>query len=350
MLFTYFVYFSILICGTLFSYCAEKSKSKDVEYIWRFLLFLIFLLPAIFRYDIGADYSEYKRLYDDNLYWGYAEIGFCLICDLLNFFGCSSFWMFFFIAFFTYFLVCFFIKKQNFCIFIFFYIAFYGYINAFDQIRQALALPFIIFAIYSLLENKYKKMCVFILVSSLFHKSSLIFFILLPISKIKIGRVTVIFLTLLFSVFIYFIDYVAILHYLSSIANFRYLLLLTNSIEQTATLGLGLLLKIMYPLMFICTLSYSKNNLSTSESIGSNFGLMYIVLSFLVLKIDIFNRLRDVIWVGLLYSITVIPKSKYRKLIIYFVCISGILLYYILIKNSNLPGTKEISPYQTIFD
>ena len=188
MAFTYFLYFSILIVGSSLAFCAEKAKNKDTEFFFRFLLFIVFLLPAVFRYNIAADYANYKIMYDNDLFWEYAEAGFSIICSILKFLNCSSFWMFFTISFLTFFLLCFFVKKNKFAFFIFFYIAFYGYFNAFDQIRQALALPFVIFSFYNLLEKKYLGMFLNLILATLFHKSSMVFFMLLPLSQIGLKK------------------------------------------------------------------------------------------------------------------------------------------------------------------
>ena len=113
MLYTYFIYISVLLVGSSLAFCVEFSKRKDSEIVLRFLLFIVFLLPAIFRYDIAADYSEYKRIYDNDLFFKYAEPGFSFICLILKKLSLSSFWMFFTIAFITYFSLCFFIKKTS---------------------------------------------------------------------------------------------------------------------------------------------------------------------------------------------------------------------------------------------
>lgn len=352
MIFTYFIYFFILIFGSVFSFCVEKTKNLSNEIFFRFLLFLVFFIPAAIRYNIAADYANYKLMYDNGTYWAYAEIGFCIICQLLKNLNCSSFWMFFTIAAITHFLICFCIKKNNFFIFIFFYIAFYGYFNTFDQIRQALALPFIIFSFYSIFEKNYIKTLFYIIIASLFHKSSIIFVFLLPFIGIKVKKYILITFTIILSMLLLQLNYVILLNNISDITNIRYILLFKDSITKTASFGLGLLLKIAYPIFYICTLpKYEKDiRIQKQTIISSNFGALYIIISFIVLKIDIFNRLRDVIWVGVLFSTTCIPKSRYRKIIIYFVLLSGIALYYIAIKNSSLPGTKLLSPYRTIFD
>ena len=189
-----------------------------------------------------------------------------------------------------------------------------------------------------------------LILATLFHKSSMVFFILLPLSQIGLKKYHYLSLTVLFSFFLLNVDYQRLIVIFSEIFNARYLLLLTASLDKTAALGLGLLLKIVYPIAFILTLPKNRQNIDKEMKVSANFGMYYIVLSFLVLKIDIFNRLRDVIWVGLLFSITAIPKSKYRKLISYFVIFSGIALYYIMIKNSSTPGSKLLAPYRSIFN
>lgn len=349
MAYTYFIYSSILICGSFLAFCVELSKRKDAEIIFRFLLFIIFLLPAIFRYDIAADYSEYKKIYDNNLFFDYAEPGFSFICFILKKLSLSSFWMFFSIAFITYFLICFFIKKKNFFLFIIFYIVYYGYFNTYDQIRQALALPFIIFSFYVCKEKKYVKTILFILLAALFHLSSLIFLILIPLCSIKINKNIRYGFVIIISLLFLKIDFTNFITAFYEDYGFRYLGLFVNSLEKSSSLGFGLLLKLVYPIGYIYFYEHCKNKNQVCYR-NENFCLIYIIVSFMVLKFDILNRIRDVIWVGMLFSVVEIPKNRYRKIFEYLFILIGIILYLYLINVSVLPGTKELAPYRSIFD
>lgn len=350
IVFTFFIYFSVLILGSFFAYAVEHSNKKDWEIIFRIWLFFVLLFPSIFRYGIGHDYMEYKRIYDSDLFWDYAEFGFCVICQILKFFECSSFWMFFWIAFLTYSILCFILPKDNFFIFIFFYIAFYGYFYSLDGMRQALALPFAILSFYAYEKKSYWKSILWLICAIMFHYSSIVFLVLFPFMNIKLNKKTSIVLTFLLSLLFIKLDYIRIIETLSKISDMRYLLLLNNSLGVTSSLGLGLILKIFYPLCFILTVNKNNGVRTKKETLSVNYCILYIVLSFLVLKIDIFNRLRDVVWAGVLFSVTAIPKSRYRKLITLFILFSGILLYWVYIGISIGPNTKMLTPYISIFD
>ncbi len=349
MTFTYFIYSTILIFSSFFALCTELSKRRDTEIIFRFLLFIVFLLPAIFRYDIAADYSEYKRIYDNDLFFDYAEPGFSFICFLLKKLELSSFWMFFTIAFITYFLICFFIKKKNFFLFIVFYIIYYGYFNTYDQIRQALALPFIIFSFYACEDKKYARIILFVLVAALFHLSSLIFLILIPLCSIKINKKIRYILVIAISLLFLKIDFANFITRFYEDAGFRYLGLFVNSLEKTSSLGFGLLLKLIYPVGYIYFNEHSKNKNQVCYR-NENFCLLYVLFSFMVLRFDILNRIRDVIWVGMLFSVGKIPENKWRKIFEYLFIFIGVILYLYLINVSVLPGTKKLAPYRSIFD
>lgn len=284
MLYTYFIYMGVLLLGGSLAFCVEFSKRKDFEIILRFLLFIIFLLPAIFRYDIAADYSEYKRIYNDDLFFEYAEPGFSFICFILKKLSLSSFWMFFVIAFITYFLICFFIKKKNFFLFIIFYIAYYGYFNSYDQIRQSLALPFIIFSFYKCEKKQYIKSFCFILFASLFHLSSLIFLILIPICSIKINKTFRYIFIIIILLCFFKIDISNLIKKAYDNTGFRYLGLFVNSIGKTSVLGFGLLLKLVYPLGYIYFNEHSKKN-NPMLYRNENFCLLYILISLMVLDL-----------------------------------------------------------------
>ena len=348
--YTFTIYFSVLFFSSFFSFGASHSKSKSEEFIGRFLLFISLLIPAILRYGLGADYASYESMfYDDEYRHSYAEIGFNLICNFLQFFELSSWWMFFLFSFVTYFTLSFFIEKKNLFFVIVFYILFSGYFRSLDQIRQSLSLPFILLSIDAFMQKKIIKTYFFILIGMLFHTSSVIFAILLPICLIhfstKIRLIIIVGITLC----IYTLNISEILSSILVIIYPRYAMLMDRGVGSFGS-GFGFLANTLFPFIFL----FSKagcSELSIRENhIEKNFAMIYILLFFLTAQIAIFNRLRDLLWVVILYTIPKLPKSKYRTVFYFIIFSMGFLVFFRSIQVQHGPGTNQISPYITIFE
>ena len=188
MRFTVMVYSSVLFFSLPAAYFAQCTKYRENEIFWRCMAFFAMLIPAMFRYKLGADYRVYEQMYIDGSYKTYAEPGYNLICDFFRFFGFSSWWMFFAVAVITYFVIVFKMKKRHLMPCILFYVLYTGYFRSIDQIRQSMALPFIILCFYSFCDKKYIKSALLVFVATMFHSSSILFAFLIPVSCLHISK------------------------------------------------------------------------------------------------------------------------------------------------------------------
>ena len=348
--YTFTIYFSVLFFSSFFSLGVSHSKSQSEEFIGRFFLFISLLIPAILRYGLGADYASYEAMFYNNEYrQGYAELGFNFICDFFQFFELSSWWMFFVFSFITYFILSFFVKKKNLVYIIVFYILFSGYFRSLDQIRQSLALPFILLAIDVFMQKEIKKTYFYILIGTLFHTSSLIFALLLPICLIHFSTKIRLIIIAGIIICIYTLNISEILSSILVIIYPRYAMLMDRGVGSFGS-GFGFLANTLFPFIFL----FSKagcSELSIRENhIEKNFAMIYILLFFLTAQIAIFNRLRDLLWVVILYTIPKIPKSKYRTVIYCLIFSMGFLVFFRSIQVQHGSGTNQISPYITIFE
>ena len=348
--YTFTIYFSVLFFSSFFSLGVSHSKSKSEEFIGRFFLFISLLIPAILRYGLGADYTSYESMYYNNEYRKeYAEIGFNFVCNFFQFFELSSWWMFFSFSFITYFILSFFVKKKNLVYIIVFYILFSGYFRSLDQIRQSLALPFILLAIDAFMQKEIIKTYFYILIGALFHTSSVIFALLLPICSIHLSTKAR-FLIIIGGAFgIFTLNLSETLTTLIMVIYPRYAMLMDRGVGSFGS-GFGFIANTLFPFIFLLGKSDKRAIVVRENHIEKNFAMIYILLFFLTAQIAIFNRLRDLLWVVILYTIPKIPKSKYRTVIYCIIFSMGFLVFFRSIQVQHGSGTNQISPYVTIFE
>lgn len=178
---------------------------EDIKYKYNFfsysLIFILFTILQFFRdFSIGVDTLNYVIFFDKISHSnGLHEVG--LIADSLNIELGFSYLVYFFsllgfsergilnlfvsIIFFN---LMFFSKKVSISSFIFF-ISILSYLNiyisSFNILRQIVAMSFLILSTAYLIKNRYIMSLFLILVSSLFHASSLLGFIFFLIYKFR---------------------------------------------------------------------------------------------------------------------------------------------------------------------
>lgn len=348
--YSFSIYFSVFLFSSIFSYGTSHSNSKNEEFIGRTLVFFTLLIPAILRYNLGADYPEYADMFYNTKYRVfYAEKGFNIICDILLWFNLSSWWMFFLFAFGTYFTLCYFIKKDDFFFIIVFYVLFSGYFRSIDQIRQSLALPFILLAMYAFSEKKLLKSIILIVIASLFHTSSLLFLLLIPIASIPLPNTLIIAITAILIFITLTLDLQTMIFSIIAVVFPKYMRFADSEAGNFGS-GLGLIANTLFPLFIICQNSKKSQNCKRRIQMEKMFSMMYIILFFMTVKISIFNRLRDLVWCGILYAFPNINNGKYKKVYCIFFLMIGLMLFVRNIQIQQGQGTEEIVPYVTIFE
>ncbi|WP_353675354.1 EpsG family protein [Acinetobacter towneri] len=169
---TVIFYCSILLFSTLFIYLRDKGKGKLEYYFFTILAFLLVFIPSAIRYEIGADYLNYKKIYLNIDYYNQMEFGFYYINYFLNNIGSHYQWSFVVFAF-LYFLPLFLgYPKRNAWIIHFLFGSFF-YLLSFFYVRSAIAVGFCFLALHFLLKNRFNYFLLFVFIGSLFHVSAL---------------------------------------------------------------------------------------------------------------------------------------------------------------------------------
>lgn len=345
--FSIVLYFSIAVFAGLFSFCTQESKTVSTEILCRMLLFFVLFLPAIFRYDIGADYSAYESAFNKkNIY--FSEVGFSFICNLLIQYGVESWWLFFVIAFLTYFPISFLIDKEYIFVFVVSYTLFMSYLKSYDAIRQACALPYLVLSLICIIKRKYIKVLFYTFIAFSMHSSSLFFAFLLFISsfiksKRKYQFILIVFLLLSLSGWLKNIAMAIIEKYIPIYAHY-----LDSKYANNAELGtgFGILLSVIIPVYMVFCKSYKYK-----KSYFLIMDISYVILRFSTVQFDILGRVADIAFCGVLLSYNELRfiRTKYKKIIYYFFFAIGGLLFYKGITSQIGPGTSEISLYKSIF-
>lgn len=166
---------------------AYKSQNKNNTKLYLFLTFIVMVIPAYFRYNVGLDYALHFKISDSIMslnslsqavkYWGRLESSFGFIAFIFGKIGLHSGHVLGFYAFFTQLFMLMGIwgyrdKVPPMYLMLLYMSSFYY--RSFNMFRQYLAISIIFFALKYLLENKKNVFVFFVIIASIFHKSALI--------------------------------------------------------------------------------------------------------------------------------------------------------------------------------
>lgn len=344
-LFTIILYTGIAGLVIFFSYAIKTVECSSTKFLCQMLLFLTYLIPAVLRYDIGADYSAYEIAYNQNNNY-FSEIGYVTLCNILHHYNLPSWHLFFWMSFITYFPLAFLIKEKNYIINIS-YILFMCYFKSYDQIRQACSMTYLILSFQNFNEKNYFRVMLDIVFATLFHQSSLVI-LLVYVLAISIKKETIIriisFLLITFVVLGYLkkILLSVIEKYLPIYAHY-----LDSIYSQEANMGsgLGVLLSILFPIIFLLI-----PNMQKKDPITLWASSLYIVFRLGTVQFSILGRISDLMLAGAFYSFYYVKSynTKYRKLIYILYYFVGFLLFFKWITSQTGIGTSEITPYKSI--
>lgn len=356
MIGSYLVYGMILVLATICGYRIERSETVQQERTYRFLLFLVFWLPAISRYGIGTDYMQYVLIYDFINETEHIEIGFKALCLLLNWLGADSFWLFVVVGALTYAPFCFGLPRKMMYSGTFLFVCAF-YLSTYSVIRQTLAVSLVLYASYQLLEGREKRFLLITAIASCFHLSVLIVLPLYLLRRIATKRFAIFILCLIAIVLMLSSSLVTMFFSNSIVMASPYGRYADSEFFMQETqlgTGLGLLSRMLFPafmLFFIKPLAKEYKNAGYITLIC----LAFIVSGYLTSQIYIFNRIGDIFrFVPVLcFSLWVSSiQTQYKKPITTCLVLLYIMLYFMdqYRSSQSMGGGLGIMPYQTIWD
>lgn len=157
-------------------YTALKKSYK----IWALLSFLPLTLIAVFRYNVGTDYEPiYSVMYDsiNSGGEGFKEFGFNWINQLTHLFCETPALMFGVVAFLTmlFTFIAYYQQSVNVCMSIYVFVFGMFYFNSLNQIRQALAMAIMTYAMKYMWKREAWKFFAWMLLASTMHISALLY-------------------------------------------------------------------------------------------------------------------------------------------------------------------------------
>lgn len=190
----------LILMSVIFLLNTSKYGFKVNQYLLYFYL-IIYSVIAGFR-DAGIDTQTYINIYNSvNVFSyemlpfiniNYIEVGYNNLIYMFKLFGLpfevfNSVTTFIFLIVYFSFAKNFFSKKIATYGIILLLFTFSAYQLSFNQVRQGVAITFVLFSIKYLYHEKYLKFVFILLVGSVFHSSSLMYIILLPFRKVQLN-------------------------------------------------------------------------------------------------------------------------------------------------------------------
>lgn len=350
-------------------YLAVKYPRLNVkgQNAYRFL-FLIFVLIAGLRYNLGLDTYAYTSRHEtfptlfqlDNFYIKNIDyqLFWILFESTIRTLSSSFYLLQLILAFFVNFIVFKTIKKYSinpFFTILLYYLLFYLNLNM-EILRESISICLLLIGIEFINEKKYIKYFLLSLIAFLFHESAMVLFIVPFMLNIKLSKTmyfVVIAILLSISGLFYF-------YFLQGLSNINFLLSLTKSeyySSFTPSSDFPLFNYIKYVLMPATILFLFFNKLNQNER---NYIFIYIVFSILFIQIFIFYRIRDYFLILFLISVTngiikgIGDKSNklFLKgaLIFIFLYISLFRYYYYDQGKDNYQLYLNYYPYNSLFN
>lgn len=371
-LLTYLVYVSLLL--TLMFLTGVKQhfsiqhlifESSPKLRIQHFLALLIISLIIGFRHNVGVDWNAYVDIFNhlrNNLYIGFFdqtdEPGFFYINKFIAAVGFGYQWMFFSVAFISWFFLFKSVPKTILPLFIFFLFTDEYFFWSMNGVRQFVAIGIFLFSIHFIINRNFWYFLISILFGSLFHYSVLL---LIPVYFIPFSRLynqkfwffafaisfffsqSIVLVTGLKQFLIYLTQFIPIIHH--------YVLYVETELfeaRELAGTGLGVIFKTIITLFI---LYFSKKTVEKYPQTKVYFILFFVgaIINNLFFTFQIIGRVNVYFLIirNILLAIIVfeILKGKFSK----YVALGIIVLYFLLFLVSIYNSSNQCSPYLFVF-
>jgi hypothetical protein len=337
-----FFYILLLCIASFFAFIYSFSKIKEISILSKSLCFLTLYIPSAIRYGIGTDYPSYVSIYNDvaNNKETHGEMGFIFLNRIVHILGGNAQYMFAVMAFLTYFILFRCTGKKKFYLIIPVYIMLY-YIFSYSGIRQALSVVIVCYAM-----NKYDKKKLFscffyYFLASLFHISSLLFFLyFLFCSIFCVKKYTAFIICFVIYIIMNTFNVIDIIFSIAQLTSYGIYLQIGYIRKTEFRTGLSFL---VYFLM-IFSLLIGINGTDKKSSNARIGMILFFFMALLDIKIFILNRLRDGFMIVLLPALGNVDR-KYRKPVIIVFLIFTFASFLAVLIN----GKGSFIPYNTIF-
>jgi transmembrane protein EpsG len=347
-------YHALFSVSLVFAYGSNKifPKNKIASNILISISFLLIAGFSAIRYHVGTDYGSYE-LYFNGSYIQKMEPGYHILNVIFYGYPNGFYAVIAIATLLTYFFLFKALNNQGVLFFgLFFYILlFYALTNTF--IRQGISAAIFLYSLRFILQRKFLKYLLLIILASTFHLSSLILIPVYLLNHINLSKKKLLFIIFISTALIFlgsnyfslFIEYILLIpqygFYLS-----------TQYIESDNNTGLGILLKVLSGIIIIWNID--KIRLSNPKSnLFINIYMIGILLTLIASQIAIVARLAYPFNIAGIFVFAFFLKSlDIRKLTPKeFISLSLLLLFsFALFEVEFINNENHLTPYQTFLN
>lgn len=368
MLETYVLYFCILLFSTILLLIYEKSLAGGFTYpaiAFKTLAFLILLIPAAIRYRVGTDYWAYIEIFEsiNNRETTHVESGYKYFNLLLGNLGLSAQWLVASTSLITYFFVYKALPRKGgwFVNIIFITLC---YLYTFSNFRTGIVIGIMFYAVMEYIKKENKaKLIFFIFLSALFHKSALLYLIIIPlmsrpaISLFSSRRYALVGFFVVVVAGIFSREIISFVVSFGLVQLFGYSYYVDNALyfsDPKLGTGLGVIAR-STPLILFLALSYKQLSHNRRLRIGWIFSLFFLFLISISSVIEILSRLENLFF-PLYLIVGYFGFCELIKTRTFAYAISVVFVLLILFtkdidgSRSDLCNGIRISPYVSIFN
>ncbi|WGL98420.1 EpsG family protein [Arsenophonus sp. aPb] len=360
MIFSFFLYNSIVFLATFFAWLSERYKSK----IFYIISFLIVFIPSAIRENIGGDYNGYVNYFNNIYSINYLEPVFTLLIKFIRLFSVNSQWLFAIVAFITYYLIWFLAAKFRKKYIIILSYLLILYLSSYSGIKLGLALTLCLLGLYYLCINCKIKYIIFMLLAVGTHYSTFVIFIISFFYKIRLTYVKLIFIFIGLIV-IAFLPMADIILNSPLLKLTQYSNYINSRFNSSVTISLlGYMSLLLIPFIILVNYFLEKYFLIQKQAQDFNFTNLSIILLigfvFSVIlsgEMYIFTRFRDLFSIYLIFCIMYITNFNLIKIklnmftvnVSYIICALQLLVFErsIYFATYYITTGLRINPYQT---
>jgi len=326
-----------------------------------FAIFIMLVLIAGFRNEVGTDFPAYREFYYTNnpTSTGF-EPAYLLIRAILKFFYLPSGAFFLLCSFITFF--CFFkgfkIHSNDISLSIILLIGLGFYTSSFNIVRQFVALSiYFCFGLKYIKQKLFLNYLICVLIGSCFHLSIILmlpFYFIVNLNISTFYALILIVVAVLFNLGLLSLNYVSPLTQLLPAKYQGYFQFLEHYLE---TLNEPLWLKFINNadklIVLFCLMKYKKKLLSVdpTNNVLINFYLINVIFLFVsrglaeLQRVGLYFNVVSLLVVPLLLHL---PPKKWGKLLVYCIIVIAYSAYFALfVLNKNV---GEVIPYRTVFE
>lgn len=353
------IYLSIAIVSSLLAYSYTRVSETTLKNIIMFFLFGVLFIPAAIRDGIGTDFTMYDKMYQTVCSGGEIskEFGYSLLMKFFIFLGFKFQVFIAFIAGLTYFFVLKVFaqlpRRHAYLYVVFFVLIFY--LGSFSTVRQILALVIANYALVLAQDKKTVLVYLFFFFAFSIHYSAAVIFLIYLFRKIKI-QYSLLIIALVVSAYISLILGLAsyLIEQIPEWIPYSYYIHSSFNREANLSSGLGVIFIIFFSIFPL----FSANKIVGKKSylnIWFICSAMFVLATILSAEIHIFNRLKELFTMTMIYTYCLyfdsIERAWFRQSLMFFQILFFGLMFYIASTTyfSSLPGGLGVVPYVSIF-